>query len=211
MGNMVGSASGGSTGANGLDSGSQSTGTVGGGSGRTTGGGVNGGSNGTSTSSSTQSTGGSGSSTSNTSSGSQTTGGQTTGGGGSDGGSATDGSGIPATFDTVKLVLAGGGAIMPCAAAPCHAVGGMAPPGNPLTLQDNAQLYTNLTTHVSAACGNLKVVNPGNPDQSAILKILSGPCGMTPRMPYQCTDDACIPADYIAAIRQWIANGAPQQ
>jgi hypothetical protein len=35
---------------------------------------------------------------------------------------------------------------------------------------------------------------------------------MTPRMPYMCTeqDGNCIPDEYIAAITQWIANGAPK-
>lgn len=88
----------------------------------------------------------------------------------------------------------------------------MAPPGHPLTLQDDGQLYNNLTTYVSKACGNMQLVSKGNPTQSALLKILKGPCGDTPRMPYGCKpeDDSCIPDDYIAAISQWIANGAPQ-
>jgi hypothetical protein len=124
-------------------------------------------------------------------------------------------SGIPPTFETVKLVLGGGGGIMPCAAAPCHGIGGMAPPGNPLELPPNNDdlLYTNLTTHVSKACNDTKVVSSGNPSQSALIMILSGPCGMTPRMPYGCSADAgdCIPDEYIAAVAQWIMNGAPRQ
>lgn len=100
---------------------------------------------------------------------------------------------------------------MPCAAAPCHAVGGMAPPGNPLTLQNTPDLYANLTAYVARDCGNLRLVNPGKPEESALLKILKGPCGAVPRMPYMCSDDACIPDEYIAAISQWIANCAPAQ
>jgi hypothetical protein len=125
---------------------------------------------------------------------------------------STGGSGsIPPTFATVKLILGGGGAIMPCAAAPCHAVGGMAPPGNPLTLQDTAELYATMTSYVARDCGNIKLVNPGKPEESALLKILKGPCGAVPRMPYMCSDDACIPDDYIAAISQWIATCAPER
>lgn len=125
---------------------------------------------------------------------------------------ATGGSGsIPPTFATVKLVLGGGGAIMPCASAPCHAVGGMEPPGNPLTLQDTSTLYSDMLSYVASDCNNLKLVNPGKPDQSALVQILTGPCGAAPRMPYMCSDDACIPAEYIAAISQWIANCAPEQ
>ena len=121
---------------------------------------------------------------------------------------------VPATFATLKLVLGGGGGIMPCAAAPCHGVNGMAPPGRPLELPPNndPQLYTNLTSYVSVACGNTKLVTPGNPAQSALVSILSGPCGMTPRMPYGCSAEAgdCIPDEYIAAVAQWIADGAPR-
>lgn len=130
-------------------------------------------------------------------------------------GASGSGGAIPATFETVKLVLGGGGGIMPCAAAPCHGVNGVAPPGRPLELppNDDDKLYMNLTTYVSKACGDLKLVTAGDPTQSAIIKILSGPCGMTPRMPYGCSADAgdCIPDEYIAAVAQWIANGAPRQ
>jgi hypothetical protein len=104
---------------------------------------------------------------------------------------------------------------MTCSAAPCHGVNGTAPPGRPLALPSNndQQLYANLTSYVSTACGNLKLVSPCDPANSALPKILSGPCGMTPRMPYMCSgqDGNCIPDEYIAAITQWIANGAPKQ
>lgn len=123
-------------------------------------------------------------------------------------------SAIPATFATVKLVFGGGGAVMTCAAAPCHGVGGIAPPGDPLALptNDDALLYTNLTSYVSKACNNMPLVTPGAPAQSALLSILSGPCGTTPRMPFGCSAEAgdCIPDEYVAAVAQWIADGAPQ-
>jgi len=138
------------------------------------------------------------------------------GGGGagtSAGASGSDGT-IPATFETVKVVFGGGGGIMTCAAAPCHGVGGVAPPEDPLELpsNDDELLYKSLISHVSKACNNTKLVEPGNPAQSALITILSGPCGMTPRMPYGCTAEAgdCIPDEYIAAVAQWIANGALQ-
>ena len=125
--------------------------------------------------------------------------------------SGNNGGAIPPTFATVKLVLAGGGAIMPCASAPCHAEGGMAPPAHPLVLQDTPQLYATMTSYVAAECGNVRLVNPGKPDESALLRILKGPCGVAPRMPYMCSGDACIPDEYIAALSQWIANCAPEQ
>jgi hypothetical protein len=105
---------------------------------------------------------------------------------------------------------------MTCAGANCHASGGNNPPGNPLTLQNDNNLYTNVTTHISALCGNIPVVNPGKPDASALIMVLQTGCGDPndggiPRMPYECSGDCCIPDAYIAALQQWIANGAPQQ
>ena len=129
-------------------------------------------------------------------------------------GSAAGSGSIAPSFASLKLVLQGGGPVMPCAAAPCHGVHGMAPPAAPLQLppNDDALLYQNLTTYVSRACGNLELVAPGNPGGSALLMILSGPCGKTPRMPYGCKaeDGNCIPDEYIAALRQWITAGAPR-
>jgi hypothetical protein len=55
---------------------------------------------------------------------------------------------------------------------------------------------------------------PGNPQDSALVKLLKGPCGDTNRMPFgKCFedgDDGCVAPEYIAAIEQWIAKGAPQ-
>jgi hypothetical protein len=121
-------------------------------------------------------------------------------------------SGIPATFDTVKLVFGGGGPIMSCGAAPCHGVGGAAPPARPLELPSNndALLYESLRAYVSEACGGRRLVVPGSPEESALMAILRGRCGETPRMPYGCTEEAgdCIPSDYIDAVALWITNGA---
>lgn len=128
---------------------------------------------------------------------------------------AADGSGIAATFATVKLVFGGGGGITTCAAAPCHGVNGAAPPDDPLELptNDDAKLYATLTSYVSKACGNIKLVEPGKPAQSALVAILKGPCGMTPRMPYGCSVESgdCIPDEYIAAVSQWIESGARRE
>ncbi len=132
----------------------------------------------------------------------------------SGGGTAGAGS-VPATFATVKMAFGGGSGIMPCSAAPCHGVNGVAPPDHPLELHptDDQRMYMTLLTYVSKACNNMKLVEPCKPAQSALVKILKGACGMTPQMPYGCTQQAddCIPADYIAAIEKWIANGAPRQ
>jgi hypothetical protein len=118
----------------------------------------------------------------------------------------------PATFATVREALKGGGEIANCASAPCHGLGGMAPPPPkiPLILQDDANLYHNMMGYTSVACGNVPLVNPGNPNESGLIKILSGPCGTTPRMPFLCTDVGCFSAETMAAISAWIDNCAPE-
>ena len=119
-------------------------------------------------------------------------------------GAADSGSTVPATFDTVQLVITQA----PCSGAGCHN-----DDQNPLDLQVDDELYARLTSHMSENCGNIPVVNPGKPEQSALVKILKGPCSPTPRMPIGCVDDegaTCVPDEYITAISQWIAMGAPQ-
>jgi hypothetical protein len=82
----------------------------------------------------------------------------------------------------------------------------------PLSLQDDSNLYTNLTTYMVAACGNIPVVTPGHPEKSALIMVLQAGCGTgttaVPRMPLDCMADGCEPDNYVAAISQWIANGA---
>ncbi|WP_437587566.1 hypothetical protein [Sorangium sp. So ce1000] len=95
-----------------------------------------------------------------------------------------------------------------CSDASCH--NGEAKP----TLQDDETLYTTLTTHISAGCGNLPVVTPGDPERSALVKLIKGPCGTVERMPRGCNpasgpEYTCLPPEYIDAIEQWVALGAP--
>lgn len=119
---------------------------------------------------------------------------------------AAGGTSVPATFATVKSIIS-----MSCFGNGCHGQ-----EGNPLqmTVTDDAKLYTTLLTHMTATCGAM--VNKANPAESAIVKLLKGPCNGTDRMPYQMcfegdTDYPCVTPDNIAAIQAWIANGAPQQ
>ncbi|AUX43579.1 hypothetical protein SOCE26_050290 [Sorangium cellulosum] len=95
-----------------------------------------------------------------------------------------------------------------CADSSCH--NGEAEP----RLQDDDTLYTTLTTHVSVACGNIPVVTPGDPERSALVKLIKGPCGEVERMPRGCVSEPvseynCLPQEYIDAIEQWVADGAP--
>jgi hypothetical protein len=116
------------------------------------------------------------------------------------------------SFKTFKFVLQNSRPV--CGgASPCHGVG----TDNPLAMptMDDTTLMRNLTTIMSVECGNIPVLTPGDPTKSALIKLLNGPCGMVPQMPYGCvpdpTDDTCLPPEYIAAITQWVANGAPTQ
>ncbi|MGK3991858.1 hypothetical protein [Sorangium sp. So ce1024] len=120
------------------------------------------------------------------------------------GGSGGSGDEIPPTFATVKFVIQNAS----CFGAGCHN-----DEMNPLDLQLNDELHSRLLSHVSKNCGDIPIVTPGNPEESALVKILKGPCGPTPRMPIECVNDGdakCVPDEYIDAIAQWITNGAAE-
>lgn len=74
------------------------------------------------------------------------------------------------------------------------------------------ELHTLLRSHVTQNCGQL--VNLANPPESALVKLLKGPCGNSDRMPagkcFEDGEEGCVTPANIAAIEQWIANGAPQ-
>lgn len=112
------------------------------------------------------------------------------------------GAAIEPSFTTLKSVIQ-----TSCFGGLCHDL-----PENPLKLTVNDQLYTILTTHMTEHCG--VVVKPGFPEESALVRLLKGPCGDTDRMPFgKCFvdgDEGCIAPEHIAAIEKWIANGAPQ-
>lgn len=134
------------------------------------------------------------------------------GGGGSAGTSGTaaaagtesggGGGAVEASFDTLKSLIP-----MHCFGGLCHDL-----PENPLHLTVDDKLYTTLTTHVTKHCG--PVLKPGSPQESALIRLLKGPCGETDRMPFgKCFEDGdegCVSPQDIAALEQWIAKGAPQ-
>ena len=133
-----------------------------------------------------------------------TSGTSTGGAGGSSGGGGASGAGggaIEPTFGMIKGLIQ-----TSCFGGVCH---DLSEHTLPLTVDD--KLYTTLTTHMTKHCG--PVVKPGSPQDSALVKLLKGPCGETDRMPYgkcnQDGDEGCISPDIIAAIEKWIANGAP--
>lgn len=140
-------------------------------------------------------------------SGGQPTGGTAGGGSGGQAGAGGSGGGgaaaIEPSFNTLKSIIQ-----MSCFGGLCHDL-----PENPLQLTVNDGLHMRLTTYTTEHCGPL--LKPGAPQDSALVKLLKGPCGETDRMPYgKCFEDAdegCVRPEQIAAIEKWIANGAPQQ
>jgi hypothetical protein len=125
-------------------------------------------------------------------------------GGGASGSGGSGGETIAPTFETLKFVVSG--TTPQCFASDCHDVGSH----NPLKIDTrDPDMHMKLLTHVSEACGCMPVVKPGDPDGSALIKILKGPCGDLPRMPYDCdTTGGCVPDNYIEAIAEWIRSGA---
>ncbi|WP_438003758.1 hypothetical protein WME89_33515 [Sorangium sp. So ce321] len=118
------------------------------------------------------------------------------------GGSTGSGSGVEPTFETVKFVIEN----VTCFGAGCHN-----DEMNRLDLQVDGDLHARLTSHMTEDCGPL--VDTANPQESALIKVLKGPCGSTPRMPLECINDGdakCVPDDYIEAMTQWIADGAKE-
>jgi hypothetical protein len=163
------------------------------------------------------------------------TGGTGTGGisgtGGAEGttGGANGSGGAPevvysAGFQALRDVLTGykiGRPDYSCASSDCHS-GGHDHSDVPLRLVQDEGLYAELTTHISVKCGNVKAVEPGDPANSAIIKVLTVGCdenitppdAAIPRMPYGCTENefenTCVADEYIATIEQWILDGAPE-
>lgn len=133
-------------------------------------------------------------------------GGQSSAGTSGDAGGSSSAAPIPATWDTVKLVLSG--TRPPCDG--CH--GNLGDGGFRITLDNDSQLFKSLTTTVVQDCGDNPIVTPGDPSKSALLQILKADCSAkTPRMPPGCVDgDAgCVPPEYMSALAQWISDGAP--
>lgn len=129
------------------------------------------------------------------------------GGGGSSslgtgGGGAAGAGSIEASFNTFKQIIP-----TSCFGPICHDL-----PEHPFHMVLDDTLYTTLTTHMTKHCG--PVITPGSPENSALVKLMKGPCNGTDRMPYgKCvddTDEGCVPSDVVAAIEKWIANGAPK-
>jgi hypothetical protein len=150
------------------------------------------------------------------------TGGASSGGAAPSTGGATSSGGatsneITPTFANFQNVIT----YASCAGSDCHGGG-----HNPLDLSREG-LYERLIdpNQISEICGNLPVITPGNPAQSALFVIMTDGCWTTEmkggvevdvllRMPAGCTvtdsGSDCVPQEYLDAIEQWILDGALQ-
>lgn len=134
-------------------------------------------------------------------------GGNSGGGGASAGTSAGGGTSYPPTFATFRTEV-----YPMCTGGLCHDIG----MEHKFYFKDGVNLYMALTTHVSMNCG-MPVITKGNPEMSALIKLLKEDCGTTLRMPYEkCwagdpqDSDFCVRPPLVAALEQWIRNGAPE-
>ncbi len=121
-------------------------------------------------------------------------------------GSAGSGSGT-ATFAAVASIMS-----QECGKPLCH---GGAAPAQMLNFTNMTTLYATLTSRVVDECKGEKLVVPGDPTNSALLKLptweCTDPMGAPFVMPQGCIDDVCLPDAELATLRAWIAAGAPQQ
>jgi hypothetical protein len=95
-----------------------------------------------------------------------------------------------------------------CAQGVCHIpveYGGIDP--NMTNLE--GELYGNLTSRLVSQCGDMALVTPGEPENSAIVQLPQHNCGEFV-MPDGCLDFPCIPQVDIDALTAWIRAGAMQ-
>jgi len=127
-------------------------------------------------------------------------------GSGSDDGSATDGGGggtgtgsgvLLPTFESIQAQ------VFDQVCVPCH-IGATAPLGLRLDDANSFALLVGVSSEQNSA---LLRVDPGNPDDSYLIRKLEGTQSTGGQMPLGGTP---LPAADIATIRQWITDGAPE-
>jgi hypothetical protein len=77
-------------------------------------------------------------------------------------------------------------------------------------LVDSSTLHGTLLNTIIPECGDIPLVTPFSPGNSALVRLLREGCGdELPQMPKECIDgDSCIPQEFRDRITQWIVNGA---
>jgi hypothetical protein len=103
----------------------------------------------------------------------------------------------------------------PCFASDCHGTSDVHP--ERLVLEQDAGLLDRMKSHVAHNCNDLLVIQPGEPQNSALVRALNGECidaggSALERMPGGCNttpDCNCFYPSWMAAIEAWITAGAP--
>jgi hypothetical protein len=112
---------------------------------------------------------------------------------------------LPATSVTFNQIADAGILYSSCAQGACH-VPGYQPPD---LSNSKGNLYELLTKTPISHCGNLMLVVPGVPAQSALLKIVKHQCANGWVMPPLVPENPTIDQSDVAALESWIAAGAP--
>lgn len=112
-----------------------------------------------------------------------------------------NGNGLEATLASIQSNILS----QRCAVAGCHVPGGLAP----MPLRNADESFANLVNVASVQIPNLDRVEPGDPDNSYLIRKLEGAAGIVgTRMPQ---GGPFLSAEQIGVIREWIQNGAERE
>jgi hypothetical protein len=110
----------------------------------------------------------------------------------------------PGTFGAVAEIMR-----QNCGLSACHGGG---PESQELVYTNVATLHSVLTTTIVSECNNNPLVMPGDPVNSALIKLpnwdCTDPSGGPFVMPQGCIEDPCLPPAELASITAWIMAGA---
>lgn len=110
----------------------------------------------------------------------------------------------PGTFGAVAEIMH-----QNCGAPACHGGG---PDGQELIYTNPATLHNVLMTTSVESCGPAFLVKPGDPANSALIKLPNWDCtdqsGGPFVMPQGCIEDPCLTAPELSSITAWIMAGA---
>jgi hypothetical protein len=113
------------------------------------------------------------------------------------------------TFDDVAWLLN-----QSCGNGICHVPPGLDNEGfePDLITTDYTTLYQQLMTYTVEECGNVPLITPGDPTNSAILKVTQKQCGDL-AMPDGCATEPsfCLFQEDIDILTAWVNAGAPSE
>lgn len=75
------------------------------------------------------------------------------------------------------------------------------------SLMEDEHLHQTLLTYEVEQCGGVPLVDPGNPDGSALMMLTTRKCGDFV-MPEGCGQPICMPEYWVPELTAWIQNGA---